>query len=987
MPAERIDISSGDAYQRARRRLYAERNAATLARLNRRAARDRELEEILETAEQSVINVFDPRESENLDHHHQQDNHQHQQDKHHHEAGNVGGQGGVDDDDAEWVTLEEDQPDEVDLAIASEKARRQQQAKEVNWKTLTALLHPIYMKLRNATQNWTASNSYDTFTVCPETCLRKKNRQVDLIDVHRQRRSIIQFCECTKDGVRLLQHGYLAGSPVKPVTAFSLPLLILHNCLWNNCNVNALPFTNALTQWLEPRSQRLRTKGGKHARQLRKPFTAVVDLFRLLEDMTTEVVHSILKLTNQQILAWTSCPACFGPSSLNSTQYSGLMKNRLELCLDGNFQHRHQSKAGRNYQRIRTPRIFLKQSFVNRVSQEIVQAETQDMTPEQTDRCTDAHKAANDKRNESTWKGCDDTGLMGCCCRHDTVVHLANIFKSGEQRQFPMALIKRVLADIEPNRPVGFLYDIGCSMDKYINIRRLIPQDRPRIKFATLVFHAYAHNWACQLDYHPRFNESWGLSDGEGLERLWSYLSPLVSPLRYATRNHRLAAIAHRTKHHNERSIVQLAYWMRRKFTRALKRRQEWEAQRQFSQEHATGEDDRRKRLVALYKRQETLDILRASLQDESIFLLSPDRARAVVAAIVDAATFIQTETVELTRSGDLDVTDPEEQKVRLLVWDAKSALYAEAVYLQAESQPLRDPHLMGSHLGTHGKEKVTRAINARDASGKLLVEAFNREYQIFKDNYTDARFTHSHIHPLTYKEFKKFPLDHHFWNDELYYHSTAPWSIDPDVREGINGVLLLQRIKEEFELIAQEVACSMGWAIALHHDICTIITQARSSINLLNNNGTPDLTFIDYVQLGDFSPVEKLRVIGEELQTRLLAHQTLVEEWSPDIEWLWNRCQPLENRGRISEWHALMTEVQRHIPQEFPAPAEVEGAVEGIDDALEAAVVDVGNNDGEDGWISDEGEGNVNNNNDNLDDDKDDVDTNELVQNDPNTQ
>ncbi|POW11628.1 hypothetical protein PSTT_05128 [Puccinia striiformis] len=903
MPAERIDISSGDAYQRARRRLYAERNAATLARLNRRAARDRELEEILETAEQSVINVFDPRESENLDHHHQ-----HQQDEHHHEAGNVGGQGGVDDDDAEWVTLEEDQPDEVDLAIASEKARRQQQAKEVNWKTLTALLHPIYMKLRNATQNWTASNSYDTFTACPETCLRKKNRQVDLIDVHRQRRSIIQFCECTKDGVRLLQHGYLAGSPVKPVTAFSLPLLILHNCLWNNCNVNALPFTNALTQWLEPRSQRLRTKGGKHARQLRKPFTAVVDLFRLLEDMTTEVVHSILKLTNQQILAWTSCPACFGPSSLNSTQYSDLMKT------DSNFASMETSSTD----------IKAKLAAITNGSVPL------------TDRCTDAHKAANDKQNESTWKGCDDTGLMGCCCRHDTVVHLANIFKSGEQRQFPMALIKRVLADIEPDRPVGFLYDIGCSMDKYINIRRLIPQDRPRIKFATLVFHAYAHNWACQLDYHPRFNESWGLSDGEGLERLWSYLSPLVSPLRYATRNHRLAAIAHRTKHHNERSIVQLAYWMRRKFTRALKRRQEWEAQRQFSQEHATGEDDRRKRLVALYKRQETLDILRASLQDESIFLLSPDRARAVVAAIVDAATFIQTETVELTRSGDLDVTDPEEQKVRLLVWDAKSALYAEAVYLQAESQPLRDPHLMGSHLGTHGKEKVTRAINARDASGKLLVEAFNREYQIFKDNYTDARFTHSHIHPLTYKEFKKFPLDHHFWNDELYYHSTAPWSIDPDVREGINGVLLLQRIKEEFELIAQEVACSMGWAIALHHDICTIITQARSSINLLNNNGTPDLTFIDYVQLGDFSPVEKLRVIGEELQTRLLAHQTLVEEWSPDIEWLWNRCQPLENRGRISEWHALMTEVQRHIPQEFPAPAEVEGAVEGIDDALE---------------------------------------------------
>ncbi|KNE86808.1 hypothetical protein PSTG_19825, partial [Puccinia striiformis f. sp. tritici PST-78] len=134
------------------------------------------------------------------------------------------------------------------------------------------------------------------------------------------------------------------------------------------------------------------------------------------------------------------------------------MQNRLEVCLDGNFQHRHQSKAGRNHLPVVTPRIFLKQSYVDKVSREIIDAETVDMTPEQTDRCTDAHKAANDKRNESTWKGCDDTGIMGCCCRHDAVIYLANIFKSGEQRHFPMALIKRLLADIEPKRPVGFLY-------------------------------------------------------------------------------------------------------------------------------------------------------------------------------------------------------------------------------------------------------------------------------------------------------------------------------------------------------------------------------------------------------------------------------------------------------------------------------------------------------------------------------------------------
>jgi hypothetical protein len=88
--------------------------------------------------------------------------------------------------------------------------------------------------------------------------------------------------------------------------------------------------------------------------------------------------------------------------------------------------------------------------------------------------------------------------------------------------------------------------------------RNLLQEHRHCIKFDTSVFHTYVHNWVCQLDYHPRLTIGWGLSDGEGLERLWSYLSPLVSPLRYATRNHRLGSIAHRLKHHNTKGIRNL---------------------------------------------------------------------------------------------------------------------------------------------------------------------------------------------------------------------------------------------------------------------------------------------------------------------------------------------------------------------------------------------------------------------------------------------
>jgi hypothetical protein len=40
--------------------------------------------------------------------------------------------------------------------------------------------------------------------------------------------------------------------------------------------------------------------------------------------------------------------------------------------------------------------------------------------------------------------------------------------------------------------------------------------------------HAYAHEWACQLIFNPRLCEGLGLTDGEGVERLWSRLRKLI---------------------------------------------------------------------------------------------------------------------------------------------------------------------------------------------------------------------------------------------------------------------------------------------------------------------------------------------------------------------------------------------------------------------------------------------------------------------------
>ncbi|POV97859.1 hypothetical protein PSHT_14350 [Puccinia striiformis] len=84
MPTVRIDVPNGDAYQRFRRRLYAERNKATLERMNQREAQYRQLREAQEEAQRTAINVVDPEEARHLNH---------QQDKHAQEAGSRHEQG------------------------------------------------------------------------------------------------------------------------------------------------------------------------------------------------------------------------------------------------------------------------------------------------------------------------------------------------------------------------------------------------------------------------------------------------------------------------------------------------------------------------------------------------------------------------------------------------------------------------------------------------------------------------------------------------------------------------------------------------------------------------------------------------------------------------------------------------------------------------------------------------------------------------------
>ena len=57
---------------------------------------------------------------------------------------------------------------------------------------------------------------------------------------------------------------------------------------------------------------------------------------------------------------------------------------------------------------------------------------------------------------------------------------------------------------------------------------------------AVPIFHAYAHNVHCQFMYSPQHRVGFGLTDGENLERLWSYLGRFCKMTKEMNPAHRI---------------------------------------------------------------------------------------------------------------------------------------------------------------------------------------------------------------------------------------------------------------------------------------------------------------------------------------------------------------------------------------------------------------------------------------------------------------
>ncbi|OAV85642.1 hypothetical protein PTTG_30373, partial [Puccinia triticina 1-1 BBBD Race 1] len=307
--------------------------------------------------------------------------------------------------------------------------------------------------------------------------------------------------------------------------------------MWQSAVVSSSAFVKALAAFLGPRSNQA--------------------MFARILVRTKKILNDGLQLSKVDLWA-NKCPRCFGPG-LNEVK-SNPNKPDVIIAMDGNFQQRHYAHASKDRPRDdQYPVDFLSPSQLNAdvTAVESTKAVAVGIDPP----CSDLHKAANDTRSGTSWEKCDDNGLFAGACQHDAPLLFANIFQTGEKLYYPVSIVRNIIDDF-PSHKFGILYDLGCHLETHVRKRGLLDDRIDDLTFGTSVFHSFVHEWSCQVKYNPRLNPWWGLSDGEGLERLWSFFSQLVSALCVSTRLHRLTRLQAQADYYTQNLMEMTANWL-----------------------------------------------------------------------------------------------------------------------------------------------------------------------------------------------------------------------------------------------------------------------------------------------------------------------------------------------------------------------------------------------------------------------------------------
>ncbi|SCV72969.1 BQ2448_6894 [Microbotryum intermedium] len=493
------------------------------------------------------------------------------------------------------------------------------------------------------------------------------------------------------------------------------------------------------------------------------------------------------------------------------------------------FQWRNQ--AAKHDPQATTPDLFISAAEISEMKEAVEKTKTPSKKA-----CTESWIAADDGA-EKFWAGKSDTGLVACVCRHDVVLKKVNLEKSGEKTSGARS-------------KNWVLYDIACNLKHHIQKRELLPELAPRLEFATSVFHAFAHQWSCQVEFNPQLISKFGCTDGEGCERLWSSLHSLIPINRPSTRSHRLDNVARRSIELNrssmdnlgERShfmmyrwslklrtlaLFRLGYWMHRKHTHAetkLEQAQacldrvkesdprwtesalllQWEDQRTAQTAKTTAEQDRENKT------------LRMKMYAILIELHEQDLALFEVGETSDPAVKASHEAKRRAILARFDAGTAGNERASVLDFRCMCSCSIALRHLRSEviafqmSQVKLNSMRRGKGGTTLGQRNVAK-IKAMGSKGQYQVEKAMKMYNAAVENFrTEASPSfQSVLDGLQLAGgFQSIMSKHEtdaFWQDGFFTHCSAEWAIDPLVKEGIHALQSKSRAQEELQRLGAD--------------------------------------------------------------------------------------------------------------------------------------------------------------------------------------
>ncbi|KAG1895948.1 uncharacterized protein F5891DRAFT_1130428 [Suillus fuscotomentosus] len=439
------------------------------------------------------------------------------------------------------------------LITSSMVKRRRRPQKSSNFHLPIA---PPLLKI-NQWQHWT--NEVITSLIAPYLAyLRKSTSLRDRIELQPDEAAAFQCrSSCRRRALEitciLFNRIYFACVPIAPSLTVDLQLLEFVKTLFVHITPNMTAWCETLEVFLAGRGYQLTTKDN-----LRCRFGNTYHWYSVLcmsaEDHLSNLIGNYrpLPVSSNEGLTCPSnylrshCPICFGSVDWQKSGTLNLSRPDVHACIDACFTQKCSSDQHGGGPDPPNPirSVFLSDDKVILMDTHVQSCrgrppawghkrkrpteEEEDgykngmrVLTSALDGCGESFFAADEKREKASTQFFADTGVMAMLCRHDRVLWLANITSAGEKQHYALALIKKLFDNIPPEMTISLF----CL--KYPLLDDAVLR---RITFAISVFHAYGHQWACQIIYHPRKCEGFGLSDGEGCERLWSALKHLIAP-------------------------------------------------------------------------------------------------------------------------------------------------------------------------------------------------------------------------------------------------------------------------------------------------------------------------------------------------------------------------------------------------------------------------------------------------------------------------